>query len=172
MTTIESRLNDLLDEKVEEICSLNTVIDTLRTRIDGSATAWCMPYEDKRPETKDYPMPRLEIIWQPDEKYSWASFRSEYRLVMHHLDGSVVIYPRSFTKHNKGNAESPFEQSHARPEEPYLPDMPFRRGCEAVHDAHHLGLPLYAITPKGYLRIDDHPCYARQRMHGLENRKP
>jgi len=169
--TLEERLNKLLEEKEEEISNLKAIADNLRVRLDGSATGWCMAYEDEGPDTKEHPLPRLEIVWQRDKDYGWSSFRTEYRLVAQHLSGSVVVYPLGFTKHNKGNGESPFDQNYARPGEPYLPDMPWRMGCEAVHDAHHLGLPLYAVTPKGYLRIDDHPTYKTQQNLGLEHRK-
>lgn len=146
MTTIEERLAEQLDAKDHKIERLAEKLEEAEAKIEqllrGIRGAWSLPREiqDENPEL---PVPRLEIVWikSPD---GWHEHEVEYRLVHRHFLGHLVVVPLGLTRVSGGSRDDePWKwsvQLHGRP------DLPFRDGAHARHDAAHLGIPLFAIA--------------------------
>lgn len=166
VSTIEERLRELLDQKDQELDELREEVRELENSVESSESGWSLPREspDDHPEL---PLPRLEMAWTPmgSEGREWGTFICEYRLVIKHLCDHLVVIPLGRTKTNSGSGKSPFERGAIEHE------LPFRDGCHAHHDAAHLGLPFYALTPSGPVRLDGTGHYEHQAKMGRDHRR-
>lgn len=162
MTTAIERLEQLLDEKDKQLDELQLKLYRLEDTAQSAEAGWSLPREvpDDHPEL---PLPRLELAWKQRTPGSWSSYRVEYRLVRRHLCDHVVITPLGSTQVDGGGLD-PFASGAERA-------LPFRDGAHVIHDAAHLELPAYALTPTGPERIDNLLGYQYQRESGTKRRR-
>lgn len=176
---VEERLAEQLDKKDDEIEELRAKVRELEERLECSAAGWSLPRELENVHPR-LPVPRLEMEWRPGSN-GWTRRTIEYRLVYRHLTGKLMAIPLGHTTTSGGTGESPFTFPSVEPMPEWArglsPDaigavwaMPYRDGAHAPHDAAHLGLPFYAITPSCPVRVDDLETHAYQRKLGLEHR--
>lgn len=158
--TIE-RLEDLLEQKEEELDDLKREVERLEYMLDGSPDGWRAVKSIK--DDPSLPIPRLELAFEPSQKYGWGDYKVIYRLVYQHLVDGLLTVPLGETNIRGGGAAN-----HA--EEPDY--LPHRDGAHAAHDALHFGLPLYRISPsKPPALIDLTDNYSHQTKLGLEHRR-
>ncbi len=161
----EDRLAALLEEREAEANALREEARTLEHALRGSGHGWSLP-RDLAGDDPALPVPRLELGWTPDVALGWRDYTVEYRLVVRHLTGGLKAIPLGLTRSSGGNGRAPWEQSDG-----VALHLPFRDGAHAHHDAAHLGLPLYAVTPDGAVRLDAGDDYPRQRERGRAHRR-
>lgn len=147
------RLQELLDRKDEELAEARERVRELERELDAEPGGWCR--HEALPDDERLPVPRLELVYQQEN--GWAEFRVVYRLVMRHFLGQLLGLPLGVTRCRGGIGERPA-------------DLPYRDGAHALHDAAHLGLPLYRVMP-GELPelVPDKETYPRQK--GLAHRQ-
>lgn len=169
--TIEERLSEQLDQKDEKISELNQQIEDLASKLDAAEGAWTIP--DKVDDVASLPLPRLEYRWaalyeNEDGSPRWGEFKVTYSLVYMHLVDEVKSIALGITTIRSGNSDR-------KPWQPYADErhvnLPFRDGVHGHHDAAHLGLPLYAITPDGATYRLDGDGYENARRTGNEHRR-
>jgi hypothetical protein len=161
MKAIE-RLEQLLNDADERNIKLEEELESMRYRLESER------WELARDTTDDTTLPRLEFAWTPSKHDGWRDYKVEYRLVRAHLLGHAVITPLGCTTSRGGMDIAPWVTSTCSG----LPSLPFRDGAHAHHDAVHLGLPLYAITPTGAIRLDGEAAgYPSQRAEGASHRR-
>ena len=145
---IES-LEQVLVERDATIRKLREQIESLEGRLERSSHDW--QRHRRIEDDKTLPVPRLELVWEdisePDET-PWTSRTVEYRLVHTHMLGHTVVVPLGFTKIRGGGYKAPWKMDNGKP------DLPFRDGAHACHDAAHLNLPLYVIAPGERMNVD------------------
>jgi hypothetical protein len=161
--TAEERLAALLNDRDEEIRMLRDELAEREESLRGARGGWSLPRKVDD-EHLVLPVPRLEFVWTPDP--DWHRYVIEYRLVIEHLVDGLMIIPLGRTTVQGGSGQSPFDRT-----DDIGNNLPYRAGAHAHHDAAHLKLPLYAITPDGPVRLDGDPRYQRQAALGAEHRR-
>jgi len=188
-TKTETRLQELLDKKDEEIQELQGRLakeDTNIRRLEGAILqlegGWSVPSKDEK-DIKDLPLPRLEFRWyqmyETQSENDWSSHIAVYQLVFRHFAGNIVSVPLGVTRHS-GNAnfkQPPWEIRVRRSERADVPptrcDLPTRDGDNSHHDAAHFQMPVYAIVPNGKpIRLDGDPNYEYAHKMGFTHRRP
>lgn len=159
MTRIEERLSAQLDEKDAEIEDLKVKIRRLEIEVRGSESGWSLPRD--MTDDESLPVPRLELAYTARE----YGYDVEYRLVYRHLLGKLIATPLGLTTCRGGSVEAAFRGYEG------LPDLPFRDGAHAMHDAGHLGLPLYVIAPNEGPVLYDAARRGGQFKTGVEHRR-
>lgn len=97
----------------------------------------------------------FEDVAAAEGKSPWMSYKTTYALVMKHFldDNPDQRFELGHTvTHRYGNPEHPADSSGYQDYLGVL--LPFRDGAHMFHDAAHLGVPLYAQTPEGWVRLD------------------
>lgn len=147
------RLQELLDRKDEELEEARERVRELERELDAEPGGWRRP--EVLPDDASLPVPRLELVYQQDN--GWAEYRVTYRLVMRHFLGQLLGLPLGMTRCQSSAGERPA-------------DLPYRDGAHALHDAAHLGLPLYRMLPGEAPELaSDDKNYAFQK--GLAHRR-
>lgn len=152
------RLERLLDERDTEIEELQEKLTEAENTIEGIRSGWMR--HRKAEDDGALPIPRLEIEWIPRD--GWNEVDVEYRLVLKHLLGHVVLLPLGLTRWSSSNTEDPRRQGLSAA-------LPFRDGAHAPHDAALLGLPLYALMLEGPVLVD---CRPQAAAEGRGHRRP
>lgn len=97
----------------------------------------------------------FEDVSAAEGKSPWMSYKTTYALVMKHFldDNPDQRFELGHTvTHRYGNPEHPADSSGYQDYLGVL--LPFRDGAHMFHDAAHLGVPLYAQTAEGWVRLD------------------
>ena len=147
-TTIEDRLQELLDAKDAELAAAQDEIRKLRYTVEIGG-GWALPREVE--DVANLPLPRLEFVWTPCKEDQWGSFRVEYRLVRRHLLRHTEVVPLGRTSIDGSRRPKPWRNPDG------TVDLPIRDSAHACFDSAHLNLPVYAICPDGteLLRPED-----------------
>lgn len=155
------RLEDLLEQKEEELDELKREVERLKYMLDGSPDGWRVVESIK--DDPSLPIPRLEMAFEPSKEYGWGDYKVIYRLVYQHLVDGLLAVPLGETRIRGGGAAN-------RAEEPDY--LPHRDGAHAAHDAPHFGLPLYRVSPsKPAVLVDIANERPYQAKLGLEHRR-
>lgn len=133
--TINERLEELLDQKDQEITKLSTELEDLKDKTRAEAWKWAIHTESL--ELEGLPVPRLEIRYKRTGLacYEWIS-----ALVYKHLTKVVIKVPLGHTKVDRICGVNFVPVSRGEPE------LPFRDGAHVVSDSMELNLPLFAIV--------------------------
>lgn len=133
MGTIEEKLNELLDQKKAEVGELQERVWELENELEKSWDWAAHKSFDKDPY--DLPVPRLQIVAEPNRRGDWYDEVWTYSLVHKHLTGIIVCVPLGQTKRSGG-----------RNEKPDVNDLPFRDGAHIKHECFTLSLPAFSIV--------------------------
>lgn len=147
-TSIEERLQELLDQKDEETRALQKEVAELRRLVKADPFLWALQAEV--PE-RGLPVPRLEIEWTPHSQHGWHEASAVYRLVHRHLQGHVVGVGIGQTTVRGGWPRPPIRGTETT-HRPGKIELPRRDGAHICHDMVQLNLPAFAICGD---QIDD-----------------
>jgi hypothetical protein len=159
MSTAIERLTEQLDQKDAELEDLQGKLDEAEREVESVRDGW-MRHRKQEIDDETLPLPRMEIDWR--ERDGWRDFEIEFRLVVKHLLGYLVLIPLGLTRSQSSSEEDPRRHGLANA-------LPFRDGAHAPHDAALLGLPLFAIMPEGPVLVD---CRPHATASGLAHRRP
>jgi len=139
MNTIE-RLEELLDSKDRELEEVRSKLEEIEEQREWR---WTL-HTDRKEDTHDLPVPRLEMRCEPYYEGMWGSTVWTYCLVYRHFLGHLVWVQIGQTKRTGGYSET----------QPALDDLPFRDGAHIKHDAATLGLPAFVVIEEKTQRIE------------------
>lgn len=147
--TPEERLAELLDQKDEQIAELEDQISALKCTQEWGNMRHSTNKEDCSP---DLPCPRLEMRYEPDEKFGWTETTVTYAMVHRHFLGHYVTVPLGVTTIRSGRQSAPIYDGKI--------SLPFRDGAHIKHDMAQLNLPAYAICEGQLydLSVDANAC--------------
>lgn len=133
--TTEERLEELLDQKDEEIARLSQELDALKNKARADAWAWAIHTES--PEREGLPVPRLEIRYKRTGLacYEWTS-----ALCYRDLTKTVICVPLGHTRVDRICGENSAPVCKGEPE------LPYRDGAHVLSNSLELDLPLFAIV--------------------------
>ena len=160
--TAEERLQELLDQKDEELEKLQSKVWKLEEQAERDHL-WTQHLSDETADEGGLPVPRLEIVWHDrGSKHRGYRWLIRYDLVKYHLVGEINRIPMGST-----------QSDSTRP--PITPDgevdLPFRDGAHIKFDALELGLPAFAIYGDSVTELDpsDHSGVVNGRKkRGIE----
>lgn len=144
---VTERLNKLLNEKDEQIATLNE-----RIRILELTQEW----GDMRHSTKDtddprLPCPRLELRYTPHNHWGWHELTVTYALVRQHHLGHYVTTPLGVTTIQSSRGVVPVYDSKVC--------LPICDGKDLLHDMRHLNLPAWALCDGKIYDLSDEANY-------------
>lgn len=146
--TTEERLQELLDQRDEELAALREERDELRRQVKADPFIWAL--QGEVPD-RGLPVPRLEIEWTPHPEYGWQEKTATYRLVYRHLLGHVGAVGMGQTISRTGITTPPINP-YFYTRHPKKIELPHRDGAHICHDMAELKLPGFAICGE---QIDD-----------------
>lgn len=135
MNTVE-RLAELLDAKDRELEALRAQLQEIEKQREWR---WTM-HTERKEDTHDLPVPRLEIRCKPIYEGRWSAQDWVYSLVYRHTLGHLVFVPLGATKRTGSSPDTP---------PPGLDDLPRRDGVHIRHDAAMLRLRAFLIVENG-----------------------
>lgn len=151
-----ANLNRLLKSQRAKIKKLQSKLEaaedkasSLEYQLRDDVLGWSNPREW---EESDLPLPRLELRWSSLDDSGYHSEAVLMFVYRHFLDGfgdkrDIQAMPMGRTKRSGGAANFTNHRGGL--------DMPFREGARAIHNAKHLGLPLFITTDAGdVVRVD------------------
>lgn len=137
--TLEERLNQMLDNKDDDIRALQKRVEGLEQMLRGAESGWAMHRD--APAEQVLPVPRLEV---EIKRTGHLSMEWEYRLVMRHFLGHCVVVPLGHTR-STGGTPDPWPPRERQQDGTVRMQLPFRDGCHFNHDAKAFGWPAYCI---------------------------
>ena len=136
----QDRLQELLDIKDREIDELR---EKLAEYEEPTEWRWMM-HTDRKDDTHDLPVPRLEMRCEPVYEDTWSAQTWTYCIVYRHFLGHLVWVPMGQTKRTGNRMDEP----------PMLDDLPFRDGAHIKHDSTALNLPAFVVIGERTQRIE------------------
>lgn len=136
--SIESRLQELLDIRDEEIRKLERETERLQRELDGSLDGWNTHEILTDPQT--LPVPRLELVWTPlgeQESHKWYNRAYQYRLVRATSAGIVAVPLGSGILHGGAGPSPPVYSGKF--------ELPPRLGHDFIQDMDKLNLPGFIL---------------------------
>ncbi len=135
MTTTIEYLTEQLNERDAEIEELTRAVDLLEQTLRGAKSNWTLHTRLSNEQT--LPVPRLEIVFQPDEQEGWGRYDAIYRLVYRHEQDFIIGVPLGRTTVESMRDEPPITNDRI--------DEPRRDSAHIRRDSISLGLPAYVV---------------------------
>lgn len=145
MTTAIERLEELLNEKDDELEQLRDKLEYTEAALRGVRDGWTVHQDIDGPQT--LPVPRLELVYEQSDR-GWGEYTIKYRLVFRHFCGPFIGIPISHTKISGGPGAEPPPISNGKIR------LPRRDGMHIRHDARHFNLPAFAVLGDRVERIE------------------
>jgi hypothetical protein len=136
MTTALERLEQMLDDKDEQIVKLQNELYQAKKEIEFQA-GWSRHtiYSIQAAPNPERPVPRLEIRWT--ESNGRYESEATYSLVYRHLTDDIVFIPLGKTKTTGAMVDQ--VRGH-------IVETPFRDGCHFANEMRQLKLPGFVIA--------------------------
>lgn len=144
MATLEERLNEIIDQKDDQIYELENKIERLENEADLSRVSWQrhIAFENTGMSAK-LPFPRLEMRLERTSKDNWYSIQWLYGIVYKHItavNGPILYFvPLSLTTSSGGSGSF----DHWRQNEKL--QLPYRDGVHIKLDSKVFNLPAFIV---------------------------
>ena len=137
MVSIEKRLQELLDQKEQEIADLEAEVDELKNTVKQAEAGWSLPVALK--VERNLPVPRLEMLIESRDDFRYV-VEWRYRMIYRHFLGHLVAVPLGYTESLGGdrNGKAPRDFDGKL-------QLPYRDGAHIKSDAKNLGMPAYIV---------------------------
>ncbi len=143
MGTIEEKLNELLDQKNDEIEKLLNKIEDMEERLamnwEWTAHKYC------KKDEYNLPVPRLQLVAFRHKRYGWNRTTWKYSLVYQLLSGNIGYIPL-------GQTEIGGRLAGTRPDAKL--NLPLREGVDIRYDCLNLRLPAFSIVEDQIVQLE------------------
>lgn len=163
---LEERLNEIIEEKDDQINDLENKIELLEARLDYANQAWQHHFSFQEDEFyAQMPYPRLEMRLRRLSKDNWYNIEWVYGLVYKHTvdtfsDNKTLLFiPLGRTTSNGGTGELTY-----RLKEGNKLDMPHRDSLHIFIESLMLNIPAYIVCKELDVinKIEDQGCGTKE----------